>query len=207
VYNGGLDPMALGRRQTHTTTGPLPALRRAVDDASAFDELYDELAERVLVFFTRRVLDGQLALDLTGETFAIAFQQRRRFRGTTTEEQEGWIFAIARSQLARYWRRGRVEREALERLGVEVPVMGDAELERVDELAASAQVRAHLARELGRLPADQRHALQAHVVEERPYAELSREWGVSEQTLRARVSRGLRALSATLDAPVTEHVP
>lgn len=199
--------MALGRRQRLRTAAPLPALRRAADDASAFDELYDELAERVLVFFTRRILDGQLALDLTGETFAIAFEHRRRFRGTTTEEQEGWIFAIARSRLARYWRRGRVEREALERLGVEVPVMGDAELERVDELAGTARVRAQVARELGRLPADQRHALQAHVVEERPYAELAREWGVSEQTIRARVSRGLRALGATLDAPVTEHVP
>jgi RNA polymerase sigma-70 factor (ECF subfamily) len=199
--------MALGRRQRLRTAAPLPALRRAVDDASAFDELYDELAERVLVFFTRRMLDGQLALDLTGETFAIAFEHRRRFRGTTSEEQEGWVFAIARSRLARYWRRGRVEREALERLGVEVPVMGDAELERVDELAGTADVRARVARELDRLPADQRHALQAHVVEERPYAELSREWGVSEQTIRARVSRGLRALSATLDAPVTEHVP
>jgi len=176
--------MALGRRQTLQTAATLPALRRAVDDASAFDELYDEMAERVLVYFTRRVLDGQIALDLTGETFAIA-----------------------RSQVARYWRRGRVEREALERLGVEVPVMGDAELERVDELAASAQVRAQVARELGRLPADQRDALQAHVVDERPYDELSREWGVSEQTIRARVSRGLRSLGATLDAPVTEHVP
>jgi RNA polymerase sigma-70 factor (ECF subfamily) len=199
--------MALGRRQRLRTAAPLPALRRAADDASAFDELYDELAERVLVFFTRRILDGQLALDLTGETFAIAFEHRRRFRGTTTEEQEGWIFAIARSRLARYWRRGRVEREALERLGVEVPVMGDAELERVDELAGTAHVRAQVARELGRLPADQRDALQAHVVEERPYAELAHDWGVSEQTIRARVSRGLRALGATLDAPVTEHVP
>ena len=199
--------MALQWRQTRQSPAALPALRRAVDDASAFDELYDELAKRVLIFFSRRVLDGQLALDLTGETFAIAFQRRRSFRGSTSEEQEGWIFAIARSQLTRYWRRGRVEREALERLGVDVPVMGDAELERVDELADSAEARARVARELDRLPADQRRALQAHVVEERPYSELAHEWGVSEQTIRARVSRGLRALGATLDAPVTEHVP
>src|SRR5687767_14761319 len=118
-----------------------PALRRSADDPAAFDELYDELAERVLVYFTRRVFDGQLALDLTGETFAIVFQRRRSFRGTTTEEQEGWVFAIARTQLSRYWRRGRVEREALERIRVEVPVMRDAELERVDELAGTAQLR------------------------------------------------------------------
>lgn len=195
--------MALRWRQSRTTQ---PLLRRAVDDPAAFDELYDELAQRVLVFFTRRVFDGQLALDLTGETFATVFQRRRSFRGTTTEEQEGWVFAIARSQLARYWRRGRVEREALERLGVDVPAMGDTELERVEELAETAQLRARIAHELSRLPDDQRLAVQAHVVEERPYAELSDEWGVSEQTIRARVSRGLRRLGATLDERVTENV-
>ena len=195
--------MAFRRRHTRAA---VPPLRRAADDAAAFDELYDALAERVLVFFSRRVLDGQLALDLTGETFAIAFQRRRSFRGATEEEQDGWIFAIARSQLSRYWRRGRVEREALGRMGVDVPVMGDVELDRVDELAATADVRARVAAELVRLPPDQREALQAHVVDERPYAELSAEWGVSEQTIRARVSRGLRSLGATLERPMTENV-
>src|SRR4051812_23174351 len=140
--------MPLIRRQTRA---PVPPLRRAVDDAAAFDELYDELAERVLVFFSRRVLDGQLALDLTGETFATAFQRRRSFRGATQEEQDAWVFAIARSQLSHYWRRGRVERQALERLGVEVPLVGDEELERIDELAATADVRARVAAELERL--------------------------------------------------------
>jgi RNA polymerase sigma-70 factor, ECF subfamily len=195
--------MALRWRQTRTE--PL-LLRRAVDDPAAFDELYDELAQRVLLFFTRRVFDGQLALDLTGETFATAFQRRRSFRGTTTEEQEGWVFAIARSQLSHYWRRGRVERAALHRLGVEVPAMGDAELERVEELAGTVELRARVARALTRLPADQRQAVQAHVVEERSYSELADEWGVTEQTVRARVSRGLRRLGATLDEPVTERV-
>jgi len=116
----------------------LPPLRRAVDDPAAFDELYDELAERVLVFFTRRVFDPQLALDLTGETFAIAFQRRRSFRGDSEGEQEGWIFSIARTQLSRYWRRGRIEREALVRLRVEVPAMDDEEIARVEELAGTA---------------------------------------------------------------------
>lgn len=183
-----------------------PALRRSADDPAAFDELYDELAERVLVYFTRRVFDAQLALDLTGETFAIVFQRRRSFRGTTTEEQEGWVFAVARSQLARYWRRGQLERRALARVGVEVPIVADAELDRIHELAGTAQMRERVARELRRLPPDQRRAVHAHIVEERSYAELSREWGVSEQAIRARVSRGLRSMGATLDLPVSEHV-
>jgi RNA polymerase sigma-70 factor, ECF subfamily len=195
--------MPLFRRTRHEPE--LPALRRAVDDPDAYEELYDELAERVLVFFTRRVLDPQLALDLTGETFAVAFQRRRSFRGVTEAEQEGWIFSIARTQLSRYWRRGRIERQALGRLGVEVPQMRDAELDRIDELAGTEAVRAHIAAELERLPHEQREALRAHVIDERPYAELAAEWGVSEQAIRARVSRGLRTLGATLEQPMTEN--
>src|SRR5918994_1936251 len=194
--------MALRWRQQHS---PEPALRRSVTDPAAFDELYDALAERVLVFFTRRVLDGQIALDLTGETFAVVFQRRRSFRGTTAEEQEGWVFAVARSQLARFWRRGQLERRALARMGVETPVIPDAELDRIDELAGTAEVRERVARELTRLPPDQQRAVRAHVVDERSYAELSLEWGVSEQTIRARVSRGLRTLGASLDVSMSEQ--
>jgi RNA polymerase sigma factor (sigma-70 family) len=190
------------RRRIHE----LPALRRAVDDPDAFTELYNSLAERVLVFFTRRVLDGQLALDLTGETFAVSFQERGRFRGTTVEEQEAWVFAIARTRLSRYWRRGRVEKSALRRLGVEVPLAHDEELERIEELAGLSGVRGRVAEELRRLPADQQRAIEGYVVQERSYAELARELEVSEQVVRSRVSRGLRRLGDTLDDLVEERV-
>jgi RNA polymerase sigma factor (sigma-70 family) len=184
----------------------LPALRRAVDDPDAFAELYDALAERVVVFFNRRVFDGQLALDLTGETFAVTFEERARFRGGTVAEQEGFVFAIARTRLSRYWRRGRVERAALQRLGVEVPLVQDDELERIDELAGLADARRRIAEEMRRLPAEQQTAIEGRIVRERTYSELSDELGVSEQVVRARVSRGLRRLGDKLEDVVEEGV-
>ena len=171
-------------------------LRRAVDDPAAFDELYDELAQRVLLFFTRRVFDGQLALDLTGETFATAVPAaaqlpRHHARGA------GGLDLRDRAQPARRATggAGRVERAALERIGVEVPVVGDAELERVSTSSpAPRSVRARVAHELEppARPTSARRS-SAHVVEERLLRRARRdEWGVSEQTIRARVSRGLR---------------
>lgn len=185
----------------------LPALRRAADDPDAFAELYDALSERVLFFFSRRVFDGQLALDLTGETFAVTFEERTRFRGSTVAEQEGFVFAIARTRLSRYWRRGRVERAALQRLGVAVPLVQDEEIERIEELAGLAAARRRIAEELRRLPADQQTAIEGHIVRERSYTELSDELGVSEQVVRARVSRGLRRLGDKLEDVVEEGVP
>ena len=45
-----------------------------MDDADAFSELYRGEAEAVLIFLTRRTLDGETAVDLTAETFAIAMR-------------------------------------------------------------------------------------------------------------------------------------
>jgi DNA-directed RNA polymerase specialized sigma24 family protein len=126
-------------------------------------------------------------------------------RGLDVTLADNW-YAIARTQLSRFWRRGRVERAALARLRVEVPTVADRELERIDELAGTGTVRARIAHELQRLPAEQRRALESHVVQERSYAELSLEWGISEQVIRARVSRGLRKLSDTLDDVLAEEL-
>jgi DNA-directed RNA polymerase specialized sigma24 family protein len=41
---------------------------------------------------------------------------------------------------------------------------------------------------------DQRLAVQAHVVDERPYGEIAHDLNVSEAVVRKRVSRGLAAL-------------
>ncbi|HEY3774967.1 MAG TPA: sigma factor-like helix-turn-helix DNA-binding protein [Solirubrobacteraceae bacterium] len=45
-----------------------------------------------------------------------------------------------------------------------------------------------------------RDALRLRVVEERPYPEVARVLGISEQAARARVSRGLRSLRSVLEA-------
>ena len=47
---------------------------------------------------------------------------------------------------------------------------------------------------LAELPADQREAVQARVVEERSYEQIAGAHGVGEATVRKRVSRGLATL-------------
>ncbi len=42
-------------------------------DPGEFDEMYRRESEGVLVFFTRRTFDAEIALDLTAETFAHAY--------------------------------------------------------------------------------------------------------------------------------------
>jgi RNA polymerase sigma-70 factor (ECF subfamily) len=168
-------------------------------DADAFAALYDREAQTVLVFIARRTLDPELALDLTAETFAQAFRGRRAFRGSTEMEERAWLFTIARRQMSRYHRRGTVERRALQALGAQVPEAHEDDLRAIEEAAGLDGLRAALGDELARLNGDQRAALQLRVVEERSYPEVADALGISEQTARARVSRGLRALARALE--------
>lgn len=177
---------------------PCP-LARAAADPAAFDQVYNRYAERVLLFFTRRVLDVDTAMDLTAETFAEVLAKRAQFRGVTDEEEAGWVFAVARSQVSRYWRRGEVEREAVRRFAVQVPHVSDAEAERVETLAGLHDLKPVLAEALGALPADQRQAVELRVVDELSYGEIATALVVSEDVVRARVSRGLRAMARSLD--------
>jgi RNA polymerase sigma factor (sigma-70 family) len=177
-------------------------LAQAQQDPDAFAAFYDAYAERVLVFHTRRVLDAEVAFDLTSETFAKALERRSQFRGRTSEEEQGWLFAIARSELSHFWRHGAVERAALARLSVVVPVLSDSHVERIEELAGIAEIVPRIASAMQALPDDQREAIDLRVVRELGYAEVAARLGVSEQAARARVSRGLRALARSLGPEV-----
>lgn len=182
------------------------ALRRSGDDSDAFREFYDAYAGRVVVFFARRTFDSELAADLAGETFAVAFERRRQFRGTSVEAEQGWLFAIARNLLSAHWKRGDVERRALIKLGLDPPNLSLMDIERIDELAGLSALRPHIAEALAALPIDQATAVRGRVLDELSYAELAEQSGVTEQVARARVSRGLRAVGQRIDGLVEDSL-
>lgn len=177
--------------------------RHALRTREGFAEAYRQHARSILIFLARRTYDPETALDLTAETFAQAFAGRRRCRATTDEEVAAWLFGIARNVLARYMRRGKAERRALTRLGVEVPSLEPEDLVRIVELAGLDELRGAVARELGELTAEHREALQLRVVEELPYRDIARRLEITEPAARARVSRGLRTVGVALDPAVT----
>lgn len=192
----------IGVGATYTSMGserPAEALRRSVREPEAFAGFYTEHAHPLLSYFARRVLDPELALDLTAESFAQAYLARARFRGSTDSEAAGWLYGIARRQLALYFRKKKVERRALLRLGIQVPILDEEQEVRLVELAELDELRAALRPELERLSSAQRAALRLRVVEELPYPEVAKRLGISEHAARARVARGLKALAAALD--------
>lgn len=106
--------------------------------------MYAREIERVLVFLARRTLDVTIAADLAAETFAIAFRGWPRLQGRTDEEVRAWLFTVARRQVSRYLRSARAEQRAVRRLGIQVPVVDEDEIELIEERAGLVALRAEV---------------------------------------------------------------
>jgi RNA polymerase sigma-70 factor (ECF subfamily) len=160
-------------------------------DAEAFSALYAAYERPVAGWFVRATGSGELAADLTAETFAEVVASLRRFdagRGSA----RGWLYGIARNVLARSRERGVIEDRARRRLGLPVLALDDDAIEAIEASAAAESL-------LAALPEDQRIAVDAHVVQERSYAEIAATLRCSESVVRKRVSRGLAALRTVVE--------
>ena len=176
-------------------------------EPSAFVELYRRHAEDVLRYFATRTLDPETAAELTSETFAEAFASRGSYRDTGAAGV-AWIYGIAKHQLGRFFRRGRVDSLARKKLGIPPRNLPPEDYERIEDLVDFVPIRAALVEALGTLDEEQRHALELRVVEGLPYTEVASRLACGEVAARQRVSRGLRKLALLLQErglqPATE---
>jgi RNA polymerase sigma-70 factor (ECF subfamily) len=155
-------------------------------DAASFELFYARHVEPMLGFFARRTRDPELAADLCAETFAAALAGRHRYR-SEAGAAAAWLYGIGSKKLADAQRRGYAERRARRRLGMERIELSDEDIARIERLGEGAEARVLMER----LAPDQRTAIAAHVLDERPYDEIAAELDTSEAVVRKRVSRGL----------------
>jgi RNA polymerase sigma-70 factor (ECF subfamily) len=169
--------------------------RMARGDDDAFAALYRIYLPLVLRWSVRAIGDRELAADLTAEVFAAALLSSRRYR-PELGPVGAWLVGIANNKLRESRRRRRVEDSARRKLGLEPVALTDTDLERVDELVG---MDARLEALLSELPAQQREAVIARIIEERSYEEIAAELQCSPSVVRQRVSRGLRSLRSELE--------
>lgn len=167
-------------------------------DPDAFAAFYRRYERLIIGYMLRRTGDPEVAADLTAEVFACALRAAGRYRpeGPTAV---GWLLTIAQRILASSLRRGRVEARARHRIGIREAVMFTGEdLERIETLSSLDGQSLAL---LDGLPAGQREAVRAHVLDERSYKDIAGELDTSELVIRKRVSRGLSTLKRQLEEP------
>jgi RNA polymerase sigma factor (sigma-70 family) len=172
-------------------------LAAAATDADAFAVFYRRHARAVLAYLRYRTGDVETAADLTADVFAGAFASRRRYK-CGREPARAWLLGIANKRLAMSRRTQRRAATARARLGVPRIEFHDEELERAEAELSAAMAGDPASALVNDLPAEQRYAVLARVVEEREYADIAHEQGCTEAAIRQRVSRGLARVALGL---------
>lgn len=166
-------------------------LLAARKDPAAFDELFVRNWDRVVAYFYRRILCPQTSSELAAETFARAYEHRRRFRPVDGSGAVAWLFGIA-GNLHRDWlRRAVVSDRARRRFRIETPELRQDDLDRIESLVDLVEFRGALKEALETLNPTLRDAVLLRIAFDLPYPEVAEELGCSVGAARVRVSRGL----------------
>lgn len=159
-----------------------------LDDDASVRRLYDAYGGELLAVAHRALGDRHAAEDVVQEVFVKAWKARRSFDPRVSSERT-WLHAIARNAVIDRMRRTRPA-DGLE---------GTHEHLAAHDRPEDVLDRVVLATALRRLPEAQRTAVLEVHWRGRTSADLARELGEPEGTIRNRVFTGLRALRAGLD--------
>jgi RNA polymerase sigma-70 factor (ECF subfamily) len=171
---------------------------RSREDPAAFRVLYERLAPGILRYFASRVHDAEIAADLLAETFAVAYERRRRFRNLG-RPGAAWIYGIARNELSHYFRHKSVDDRAVQALGLVVPPLDNESIVAIEALADSEDRKLALGAAMARMTEVEREAVELRVVQELNYDEIATRLGCSRGSARTRVHRGLARLTSLLE--------
>jgi RNA polymerase sigma-70 factor (ECF subfamily) len=163
---------------------------RAQDgDRVAFAQLVDEYWERLYRWLYHLTHECHAAEDIAQESFLRAFTSLRQFKG---DRFQAWLFRIAYHHFLNQQR---------PRQKVRLPLPEDlaGRDEGPEEIAISREAMQHLARAVGRLPAEYRAPFLLRVEEELSFAEIGEVLNLTEKTARWRVFKARHKLMEVME--------
>ena len=169
-------------------------IRSSLDEPERFAVLFDRYARQVHQYVSRR-LGTQLADDIVGETFLIAFRRRETFDPARTLARP-WLYGIATTLVARHRRNEERFLRALKRTGAD-PLPEPVAEAVARQVTAGAQERA-LAGALARLPRGDRDVLLLVAWADLSYEETAQTLDIPLGTVRSRLHRARRRLREAL---------
>jgi len=156
----------------------------AQKDSAAFQQLYDQFADRVYRYAFTILHDKHLAEEIAQETMVAVWKGAERFAGRS--KVSTWIFGIARNQAFTLLRK--------EKRAEKTPV---AELVQADPSKHIIQ-REHMLTALTELSNDHREVVYLTFYEGLSYSEISGVLGIPAGTVKSRMFHAKRKLAEAL---------
>ncbi|WP_271222116.1 RNA polymerase sigma factor [Streptosporangium carneum] len=177
-----------------TGTRDSDLLEESLTRPEAFSALFDRYSGMLYRYVSRR-LGPEVAEDLVGETFLVAFGRRAHY-DLAYADARPWLFGIATKLVSRHHRTEAARYRALRRAPVEGVVESPAE--RVVAEVAARTSRPVLAGALAGLAAKDRDVLLLIAWCDLSYEEVARSLGIPVGTVRSRLNRARRKVRAAL---------
>ena len=172
-------------------------VNRSIVDGSAFTAVFDRHFVAVHRYVHRRA-GRDIADELAGETFRVAFEARARWSQTTPDARP-WLLGIATNLLRRHRRTEERRLRALARRGVD----GWATLDEasVAERVDARRSRAALAGALAALSPDERDVVLLVALGELSYDDAALALGIPAGTVASRLNRARGVMADVLSRP------
>ena len=160
-------------------------VRASLRDPGRFGEIFDRYADDILRYASAR-LGGDLAEDVTAETFLAAFRARAAYDQSRANARP-WLYGIAIRQIGKHRRAERRYLHALSRVQAETVTadFGD----RVADRVTAEQLRPRLTAVLSGLPRQDRELLLLVAWTDLTYEESAQALGVSVSAVKSRLHR------------------
>lgn len=170
------------------------------DAADRFDQLYRSAGSAVLGYALRRCASRDDALDVTGETFLVAWR-RRADLPTYPEDARAWLFGVARFCLANHTRGDRRAQRLGQRLAESLDAAALPDPARIHEHRADARL---VRRALEQLSPDDRELVTLTAWEGLTPTQAAAALGLTPGAARTRLHRARLRLRASLSPLPTD---
>ncbi len=171
-------------------------IEQAQKDPSAFGKLYDIYYSKILNYIYHRVLDIEIAEELTSNTFYNALKGIPKYRHRSSFR--AWLYRIATNEINMFWR-SKKNREAREKDFQYKNDLNDIyfnlpEIETKEERAEKMRLFYSLHESLNALPEKYHTVLVLRYFEGLKYEEIAKVVGKRVGTVKSLVHRGLKRL-------------
>jgi RNA polymerase sigma factor (sigma-70 family) len=170
------------------------AVRESLVYEAAFASVFDRHFGAIHRYLHRRA-GADLADELAGETFRVAFEHRATWSQSGPDARP-WLLGIATNLLRRHRRTEERRLRAIARTGIDRWAVSDENA--IAERADARRSRAALAAAIAALAPDERDVLLLVALADLTYDEVAEALAVPAGTVASRLNRARRALAATL---------
>ena len=171
-------------------------IQKAKNDPETFGILYDKYYQQIFGYIQRRVLNWELAQDITSEVFIKAFKSIWKFRWTGISIK-AWFYRIATNEVNMYFRKGKYVpvslQELMERKGFEPIDINTTEEEKaqIEKKLRQYEDFILIQSKIKELPIKYQEVISLRYFEQKSIKEISEILNKNEGTIKSLLSRGI----------------